>query len=408
MLQFVKLFAIILLVTSCEGGMNTIFPPYLELLGVPVSQIGVIISLFGITSLAARLPSGAVYVNHRARVLLSGTLALLALGTAGYAYTGSSLYVVGLTLLHGFAFGAVTTIMLALVIEIKPQNYSYGVTMGWYTASISAGYAIGNSLGGFLADRFGFQTGFVVIGLFPLWGVLLAGRLPRVGPTISPPSAEPASVPSVPESAKPRRLWQVDLSGLTPTILLATLVAFYINFLDDAISTFFPLFGLSIGLSLTTIGALRSAKSLAATGIRPVSGFFFKFVNYRLLNNIAILVWSVVVFFFPSMQLGWVFLIAFIIAGLSRGLIRVTSATMVAEEKSKQSAGLGFASGVYNAGLDVGTFAGPIAGGLLASTFGIPVMFRLVPIGLLIAYLIAVFLVTQTEKRTIKEALIRQ
>jgi hypothetical protein len=52
------------------------------------------------------------------------------------------------------------------------------------------------------------------------------------------------------------------------------------------------MFGLSIGLSLTTIGALRSAKSLAGICIRPVSGFFFKFVNYRVLNNIAILVWS--------------------------------------------------------------------------------------------------------------------
>ena len=403
--QLVKLFAIILLVTSCEGGINTIFPPYLELLDMPVSRIGLIISLFGVTSLAARLPAGAVYVSSRARVLLSSTLALLGLSTAGYAYIDGSFYIVGLTLLHGFAFGAVTTIMLALVIELKPQDYSHGATMGWYTASISAGYAIGNSLSGFLADRFGFQTGFVIIGLFPLLGALLASRLANLEAAISPLPVEPASLPGISEATKPRRRWHVHGSGLTPTILLATLVAFYINFLDDAVSTFFPLFGLSIGLSLTTIGALRSAKSLAATGIRPVSGFFFKFVNYRLLNNIAILVWSVVVFFFPMMPLGWIFLMAFIIAGLSRGLIRVASAVMVAEEKSKRSAGLGFASGVYNAGLDVGAFAGPIAGGLLASTFGIPAMFRLLPIGLLSAYLIAVFLVTQTEKQTIPGAL---
>lgn len=408
MLQLVKLFVIIMLVTSCEGGTNTIFPPYLELLGMPVSRIGFISSLFGITSLAARLPSGAFYTSQRAKLLLSSTLALLAVGTTGYAYTGDALYLVGLTLLHGFAFGAVTTIMLALVIEINPPGYSPGAMMGWYTASISAGYAIGNSLGGFLADGFGFQIGFIVIGLFPLLGVLLTGWLPRLEPTLNPPSVEPTPKEVSSGPARPRWWWQIDLSGLTPTILLATLVAFYINFLDDAVSTFFPLFGLSIGLSLTTIGALRSAKSLAATCIRPVSGFFFKFVNYRLLNNIAILVWSVIVFFFPSMQLGWVFLLAFIVVGLSRGLIRVTSATMVAEEKSKRSAGLGFAAGVYNAGLDMGTFAGPIAGGLLASTIGIPAMFRIIPIGLACAYLMAVFLVIQTEKRAVDRVLVKE
>jgi dipeptide/tripeptide permease len=184
--------------------------------------------------------------------------------------------------------------------------------------------------------------------------------------------------------------------------LLATLVAFYINFLDDAVGTFFPLFGLSIGLSLTAIGGLRSAKSLAATGIRPISGVLFKFVDLRLLNNAAILLWSLVVLLLPEMRLAWIFFIAFILVGISRGLIRVTSATMVAEEKSTGKARLGLASGFYNAGLDLGAFAGPIAGGFLASSWGIPAMFRTVPIVLLIAFLLASVLVTRVEKSAAK------
>jgi hypothetical protein len=55
-----------------------------------------------------------------------------------------------------------------------------------------------------------------------------------------------------------------------------------------------------------------------------------------------------------------------------------------------------------------GTFAGPIAGGLLASTMGIPAMVRIVPIGLAGAYLIAVFLVIQTEKRTVDRAFVKE
>ncbi|MFQ5855956.1 MAG: MFS transporter [Anaerolineae bacterium] len=396
MLQLVKIFTIIMLTTSSEGGMNTIFPPYLEALGLSVSRIGFVVSLFGVMQLVARLPSGALYAGHRARALLGGALALLALSTAGFAYNGGSLYLLALTLLHGFAFGAVTTVMLALTIESKPQGYSHGVTMGWYTAFISAGYAIGSSLGGFVVDGLGFQAGFGIIGSFPLLAILLVGWLPRSEATPSRPLAVQA--PVAPASPWPRRFGRIDLSGLTPTILLATLVAFYINFLDDAVGTFFPLFGLSIGLSLTTIGALRIARSLAAIGIRSVAGFFFKFVDYRLLNNTAILVWSLVVLLFPEMRVGWVFLLAFVVVGLSRGLIRVTSATMVAEEKAADSRRIGLASGFYNAGLDVGAILGPPVGGLLASATDIPTMFRLVPCSLLLFYFSALILASRVAR----------
>lgn len=400
MLRLIKLFAIIMLVTASEGGINTIFPPYLEFLGIAVSRIGFIVALFGVMSLVARIPSGATYSSQRAKILLGITLVMLAVSTVGYAYNGGTIYIIALTLLHGFAFGAVTTIMLALTIELKPEGHSHGVTMGWYTASISAGYAIGNFLSGYLADTYGFQPGFVVIGSFPLVSAFLTSTLPR--PEIVPYSVADEKPEKKPKLTRPRRFWHIDLSSLTPNILLATLVAFYINFLDDAVSTFFPLFGLSIGLSLTTIGLLRSAKSLTATGIRPVSGFFFKFLDYRLLNNGAILVWSLVILLFPEIRLAWVFLILFILIGLSRGLIRVTSATMVAEENSKKTTGLGLASGFYNAGLDLGAFAGPIAGGLVASSMGIPAMFRTIPLVLLVAYILASFLVTQAEKSSAK------
>lgn len=385
-----------MLVTTSEGGMNTIFPPYLEFLNISVSRIGIIVSLFGVTSLLARLPSGAIYTGQRAKMLLIGALALLAFSTAGLAIDSNNIYVIILTLLHGLAFGAVTTIMLALTIELKPDGHSHGSTMGWYTASISAGYAIGNSLSGYLADRLGFQTGFGIMGAFPLLALALVATLPQ--PEVGTPPYLSADSKENLGASNRSQFWRSGLSGLTPTILFATLVAFYINFLDDAVSTFFPLFGLSIGLSLTAIGALRSAKSLAATGIRPVSGFLFRFVDHRSLNHVAIFLWSLVVLLFPQMGFAWVFLLAFIVAGISRGLIRVTSATMVAEEKTNQSTKLGLASGIYNSGLDLGAFAGPIAGGFLASAWGIPVMFRMIPIGLFIAYVLASFLVAQVEK----------
>lgn len=57
----------------------------------------------------------------------------------------------------------------------------------------------------------------------------------------------------------------------------------------------------------------------------------------------------------------------------------MTSATMVAREGEDDvcpRGNVGRASGIYNAGLDLGTVVGPAAGGVLASYLGIAGMFQ--------------------------------
>ncbi len=59
-----------LLVTTAEGGMNTIMPPYLDREHYSVEQIGFVTALFALLQLASRLPAGALYNGARARRLL--------------------------------------------------------------------------------------------------------------------------------------------------------------------------------------------------------------------------------------------------------------------------------------------------------------------------------------------------
>jgi predicted MFS family arabinose efflux permease len=63
----------------------------------------------------------------------------------------------------------------------------------------------------------------------------------------------------------------------------------------------------------------------------------------------------------------------------------VTSAATVAELRA-EGRDIGLSSGVYNAGLDLGSIIGPAAGGVLSAAFGIPVMFQLLPAGALVLY----------------------
>jgi hypothetical protein len=76
----------------------------------------------------------------------------------------------------------------------------------------------------------------------------------------------------------------------------------------------------------------------------------------------------------------------FIALGACRGLIRVTSATFVADERAHLGMRVGLASAVYNAGLDAGTMLAPPITGLLAGAAGIPGAFRAVGLGLPLLY----------------------
>jgi cyanate permease len=136
-----------------------------------------------------------------------------------------------LTILHGFAFGAITTIMLPVAIQLHSRGDSYAARMGWYTAALSAGYALGSFLSGAMADSFGFSLTFFGMGMLPLGTILLTLMLPEMDSSQLSPSSS-----SVDERRGGMRgFWHVPPS-LSPTLLFATLIAFYINFLAMALA----------------------------------------------------------------------------------------------------------------------------------------------------------------------------
>jgi MFS family permease len=71
--------------------------------------------------------------------------------------------------------------------------------------------------------------------------------------------------------------------------------------------------------------------------------------------------------------------------GLARGILRVTGAATIAELR-REGKDVGLASGVYSAGLDLGGIVGPAVGGLVATAFGLPVMFQVLAVGCLAGY----------------------
>lgn len=398
MSNLLKVYIAILFVTASEGGLNVVFPPFLERNGYALEQVGGMVSLFAILSLASRLPTGALYSRERARLLLGVGLIALAISTAGYALGTWWAWLTFLTSLHGFAFGVVTTALLALCIDLRPQGYSNAAMMSWYTASLSGGYMIGNGSGGWMAHNFGYGTAFLALGMALAFSLLAVALIPKPAAIESKQPSENrdeiANIGYSVREGKSSTLSKAPALGaylavfraLPAPVLVATFIGFYINVLDDSFNSFFPIYALDQGLTLAVVGFLRSIKSGCATGIRFMSAGIFRFVSFRFINQVCLVVWTLIVFLVPDAATAML-PVFFVLMGLARGLTRVTSATMVAEAKGGGGTGVGLASGIYNLGLDLGSVLGPLLGGFIAAAIGIPGMFRAVPLGLFLMYI---------------------
>ena len=302
-------------------------------------------------------------------------LVVFTASTSGFAFVPGTLpLVVALTIVHGYAFGALGTINLAATIDLTGGRQA-GATMGWYTAAISTGYAIGAFAGGALADAISVQASMGILGALPALSALLALRLPPI-------DAPPHEIPRAPGF---RGLLAAH-AGVDPRVWIAFVIVLYINVISDAIDSFFALFALAIALPLAASGFLKGLKSAAASFIRFISGGVFRFVDHRTVNFWAVVLMAISTFLIPVFPTFVALFVLFAVNGVCRGLLRVTSAATVAEVRA-EGHDVGVASGVYNAGLDIGAIIGPAIGGYVGDRIGLGPMFQLIAVASLALYL---------------------
>ncbi len=371
------IYLLAVIITTSQGALELVLPLNLHRLHYSLPVVGGGVAALGVGQLVSRLPGGAVYRVERARLLLLGALAVFGLTTIGLAFVSAWWLQAGLAGVHGFAFGLVTTFMLAVLIDVRPAGAKVAGTMAWYTAAISTGYALGAPLGAQALSRFGYGEAFWVAGLVGLLAAAGSSGL-RLAVTTSVAAAGPSD-------ARGLSRWAAALT-LPAGIWLATLLVFYINFISDLMGAFFPIYAAGIGIPIAYVGLLKSANSLSATGIRFAAAGLFRFFDPHAANHVAVLGMAAGVVAISLVTNQPALLGSFALIGVCRGLIRVTSATSVAEERARPGVHAGLSSGVYNAGLDTGSMLAPPLGGALAALIGIPATFRVAALALPAVY----------------------
>jgi len=236
---------------------------------------------------------------------------------------------------------------------------------------------IGGVLGGATADTLGLRTTFFVLAATPLAGALLMVRGVDSNKTLGAAREE--------EVARPP--WHAILR-LPVAVWVGVLVMFFINGLNALTNTFHPVLALAAGLSLTQIGGLSSIRSWGSSSSRFGSGPLFARFDPAGLTLPLVVVGTLATCLIPSVIGSFLLQVPlFALAGVSRGLLRVTGSADAFESVQDDDRLRGLTSALLYGGLDLGKIVLPFLGGAVAGLWGIATMFRVLPAALLLVYL---------------------
>jgi MFS family permease len=366
--------------TAGASALSVVMPVYLSRdAKLGPATIGLIIGAFAVASLAARLPAGLAYSVRRGATFLLAGGACSALSFALTPFTTSQLALGALSALNGVGWSVATTAQLALLVARRPHGVTTAEAMGWFWGATALGYVAAGVMGGGIAVLIGVRHSFYVLAVTPLLGALLMSR--TAGSSVAP---EEAGAPP-PRRAPIRR----SVTGLPLAVWVGVLVMFFINGLNSLTNTFHPVIALAAGLSLTQIGALSSVRSWASSSSRFGSGPVFSRFDPAALTLPLVIAGCLATSAIPSVIDSFLLQIPlFLIAGVSRGLLRVTGSADAFEGSGEDERRHGVTAALLYGGLDLGKIAGPVIGGVVAGAFGIATMFRVVPLGFLVLYLL--------------------
>jgi MFS family permease len=384
----IPLYAASAVLTLGEGSFNLLVPPYMKSQHIAEVVIGTAISIYGVTSLLSRLPAGALYRTHRAWPLVAVGCALSSVSFVLISQTSNTALLVAWVALDGVGFAVATTANMAALMERRPAGMNAGVVMGWYTGSLGVGYALAGFVGGPLGDALGPGKAMLVLALAPLAAGLLLSL--TIHTTTAP--AAPAQAVGV-----ERPSWLGGFRGVSAFVWLAFFVTLYINLVSGVVLTFFPIYGLAIGLTLTQIGVLQGIHGATAAAVRFLSGIFFRWVSYERTLPLMVIASGVSVAAIGGVKLFLVLALAWGALGLTRGLLRVASAALVMDAAGEIDTNQGAASGIYLAGLDLGKVLGPLVGGVGADTIGLRATFLVVSGGFPAVYFILAAALRRTQ-----------
>lgn len=336
-----------------QGIISPILPLYAETFQVNVALVGMAVSSFGLARLLLNLPSGlAAGTFGRRPVMLAGALVFAAANLfAGLA--GDIWSLIFWRFVCGAGSAAFQTVGHVVVADLStPENR--GRLMGYYEISFLAGVSLGPTVGGFMADWFGYASPFFLVAVLSAVGAIW-------------------TLLGIPETRPERRADARPGRGFRPSALLrpelfALFVAAMSMFLarSGSMLSIAPLVASQRGgLTAAQIGIVFTGMTLTQMVLVPFTGPLADRIGRRRMLVPCLLVTAVAILALAAAPNGWGFIAFGLLMGLSSAL-GGPALPAYAADVAPAIGGAGATMGLYRTYGDVGMLIGGPALGWIA------------------------------------------
>ena len=346
----------------------SVVPLYADEAGGGSSGAGLATAAFMLSTVMTQIQMPRILGRFGYRRALAAGLLFLGVPALFYAYAGTLVPILAVTLLRGVGFGIVTVVFAALIVELAPPGRR-GEALGLLGVAITLPTVFCNALGLWLVGRFGFEIVFLLGGAAPLLGLVM---IPGIRFAAATGEDEGGGVGFFKGLARPhlRRIF---------VLFAATTMAAGVVF------TFLP-------LAVPGTGVFSAASALLVVGIASTvsrwwGGRFGDRRDPRLLLAPGLIVCAVGM---AALPFGGVpLLVGALMFGTGFGLLQNATLILMMGRVSKSEFGLG--STLWNAAFDAGTGVGAFSFGFVISAVGFYWSFALCS-ALLASALVLVFL----------------
>lgn len=325
----------------------SVVPLYADEVGGGSSGAGLATAAFMLSTVLTQIQMPRVLGRYGYRRALAAGLLFLGVPALFYAYTGTLMTILAVTLLRGVGFGIVTVVFAALIVELAPPGRR-GEALGLLGIAITLPTVFCNALGLWLAGRFGFEVVFLLGGATPLLGLVMIPGIrfaPKAGEN------EGGVVGFFAGLGRPH-LRRIFLLFAATTMAAGVIV------------TFLP-------LAVPGSGMFSAAGALLVVGITSTisrwwGGRFGDRRDPRLLLAPGLIACA---FGVAGLPFGGVLLLAgAVLFGTGFGLLQNSTLILMMGRVSKSEFGLG--STLWNAAFDAGTGIGAFSFGFVISAVG--------------------------------------
>lgn len=326
-------------------------PIYLLRLGSKEAEIGLLIGIFGVSSLLLRpfIGKGLQKIPERYFMMMGSFIFTLTSGALIISPPFWPFLIV--RLFQGVAFAFFNTAAMMLIANISPDVHR-GKSLGYYLLAINISFALGPSLGIFIINHFNFNILFITCLSLSLISLLITYKLNKKEVIHE-------------GNTKSESGHFINWDAIAPSI-----VGFFFVFIFGSLTTFFPLHAIESGIS--NPGFFFTTIAIMLILGRTLGGRIFDLSNRGLVIIPCIIISILSMILLSFSKTLPMFIAVGIIWGIGHAFF---FPTLVAYMLDRVGSSRGLAMGTFTGLHDLGVAIGPVAMGIVIHFTSYRVMF---------------------------------